>query len=145
MNEQYQATPEQWARLERGAMQKAEWNAALVVLELRDRLAAAEQRISELESNYAAKSNSSAPTIEPYAGNMVSSGSLVDDASMGDLEFLTAIKNYIEEAEKTMDDEWGHCRSIEELIKAGLMPQPIYSKVVQRINALQPRSSGTHQ
>lgn len=49
MNEQYQATPEQWARLERGAMQKAEWNAALVVLELRDRLAAAEQRIGELE------------------------------------------------------------------------------------------------
>lgn len=59
------ATPEQWARLERGAMQKAEWNAALVVLELRDRLAAAEQRIRELEYNYAAKSNNSALTIEP--------------------------------------------------------------------------------
>ena len=53
-----------------------------------------------------------------------------------DLEFLTAIKSYVEDAEETMDGEWGACRSISQLIKDGAMPQPLYSEIVRRIEAL---------
>ena len=47
----HRATPEQWAHLEAGACHTAPWNSARVVLELRDRLAAAEERICELEGS----------------------------------------------------------------------------------------------
>jgi len=53
-----------------------------------------------------------------------------------DLEFLTAIKSYVEDAEETMDGEWGHCRCISQLIKDGAMPQPLYSEIIRRIEAL---------
>ena len=53
-----------------------------------------------------------------------------------DLEFLTAIKFYVEDAEETMDSEWGHCRCISQLIKDGAMPQPLYSEIIRRIEAL---------
>ena len=53
-----------------------------------------------------------------------------------DLEFLTAIKSYVETAEETMDGEWGYCRCISQLIKDGAMPQPLYSEIIRRIEAL---------
>lgn len=51
---------------------------------------------------------------------------------MTDLEFLTAIKSYIEEMEECLDGEWGACRTADELICAGKMPQ-LYTEVVRRI------------
>jgi hypothetical protein len=54
-----------------------------------------------------------------------------------DLEFLTAIKSYVETAEETMDGEWGQCRCISQLIKDGAMPQPLYSEIIRRIAALE--------
>ena len=53
---------------------------------------------------------------------------------MTDLEFLTAIKSYIEEMEECVDGEWGACRTADELIRAGKMPQ-LYTEVVRRIEA----------
>jgi hypothetical protein len=55
---------------------------------------------------------------------------------MTELEFLAEIKSYVENAEKTMDGEWGSCRSISRLIADGEMPQPIYSEIIRRIEAL---------
>ncbi len=55
---------------------------------------------------------------------------------MTDLEFLIAIKSYIEETQETIDGEWGSCRCIAELIRAGEMPEPIYSEVISRIESL---------
>ena len=55
---------------------------------------------------------------------------------MTELEFLVEVKSYVENAEETMDGEWGHCRSISRLIKDGAMPQPLYSEIVRRIEAL---------
>ncbi len=55
---------------------------------------------------------------------------------MTDLEFLMAIKSYIEEMQVVIDGEWGSCRRIAELIRAGEMPQPIYSEVISRIESL---------
>lgn len=54
---------------------------------------------------------------------------------MTDLEFLTAIKSYIEEMEECVDGEWGASRTADELIRAGKMPQ-LYTEVVRRIEAL---------
>ena len=57
---------------------------------------------------------------------------------MTDLEFLTAIKSYMEEMEameERVDGEWGACRTADELIRAGIMPQ-LYTEVVRRIEAL---------
>jgi hypothetical protein len=59
---------------------------------------------------------------------------------MTDLEFLTSIKSYIEEMEEVVDGEWGDCRSVAELVIAGLMPQSIYSEVISRIKLLTPIS-----
>jgi len=56
---------------------------------------------------------------------------------MTDLELLIAIKSYIEKMEECIDGEFGHCRTVNELISAGRMPQPIYSEIVCRIKALQ--------
>mgnify|MGYP006268395681 CR=1 FL=1 len=73
MSTPHRATPEQWALVEQYA--EIDCHTDSVILELRDRLAAAEQRISELEgnssagltgSNYPAKPDSSAP-----AGSLV--------------------------------------------------------------------------
>lgn len=47
---------------------------------------------------------------------------------MTDLKFLIAVKSYIEDMEETVDGEWGSGRTFEELIKKGLMPEPLYSK-----------------
>jgi hypothetical protein len=56
---------------------------------------------------------------------------------MTDLEFLIAIKSYIEKMEECIDREFGDYRTVNELISAGRMPQPIYSEVARRIEALQ--------
>ena len=53
-----------------------------------------------------------------------------------DLEFLTAIKSYVETAEEIMDGDWRTRRSISQLIKDGAMPQPLYSEIIRRIAAL---------
>ena len=53
-----------------------------------------------------------------------------------DLEFLTAIRSYVENVEQLMEGEWGTCRSISQLIKDGEMPQPLYSEIIRRIAAL---------
>jgi hypothetical protein len=60
-----------------------------------------------------------------------------EHTSMIDLEFLTSIKSYIEEMEEVVDGEWGNCRSVAELVIAGLMPQ-LYSEVISRIKLLTP-------
>jgi hypothetical protein len=57
---------------------------------------------------------------------------------MNELEFLVLIKLYIECMEQTVDRELGDCRSIPQLISDGEMPQPIYSEVIRRIEALTP-------
>ena len=59
---------------------------------------------------------------------------------MTDLKFLIAVKSYIEDMEETVDGEWGGCRTFEELIKEGLMPEPLYSEVIRRLQALTPTS-----
>ena len=59
---------------------------------------------------------------------------------MTDLEFLIAAKSYIEYMEETVDGEWGIGRSFEELLKVGLMPEPLYSEVIHRLQALTPTS-----
>jgi hypothetical protein len=58
------------------------------------------------------------------------------EATMTDLEFLIAIKSYIEETQEAIDAEWGSCRNFVSLISAGMMPQPIYSEVISRIESL---------
>lgn len=57
---------------------------------------------------------------------------------MNELEFLVLIKSYIEYMEYKVDGEWGDCRSIPQLISDGEMPQPIYSELIRRIEALTP-------
>ena len=57
---------------------------------------------------------------------------------MNDLEFLVSIKLYIEYMEREADGEWGACRSIPQLISDGEMPEPIYSELIRRIEALTP-------
>ena len=57
---------------------------------------------------------------------------------MNDLKFLVLIKLYIEDMEHEADAEWGDGRSIPQLISDGEMPQPIYSEVIRRIEALTP-------
>lgn len=39
------------------------------------------------------------------------------------IELLYRIKKYIEGREQTIDGEWGDCRSVEELIADGAMPE----------------------
>ena len=57
---------------------------------------------------------------------------------MNELEFLLLLKVYIETVERVVDREWGDCRSIAQLISDEQMPQPIYSEVIRRIEALTP-------
>ena len=61
---EHRATPEQWADVKGHSLHGSAPDSA--ILELRDRLAAAEQRISELVGNHPAKPDSSAP-----AGSLV--------------------------------------------------------------------------
>jgi hypothetical protein len=57
---------------------------------------------------------------------------------MNELEFLVSIKLYIEHMEFESDWERGDCRLIPRLISDGAMPQPIYSELIRRIEALTP-------
>jgi hypothetical protein len=52
---------------------------------------------------------------------------------MDEYEFLVAVKDYIETAEWRMESEFGHCRSLEQLIQDGDMP-PIYAEVIKKID-----------
>ena len=68
MTTPHRATPEQWALAEQYA--EVDCYSDACILELRDRLAAAEQRIGELEGNHLAKPDSSVPAIEmPHLTN----------------------------------------------------------------------------
>jgi hypothetical protein len=57
---------------------------------------------------------------------------------MDELEFLASTKAYIERMEYESDWERGDCRPIPQLISDGEMPQPIYSELIRRIEALAP-------
>ena len=57
---------------------------------------------------------------------------------MNELEFLVLLKLYIEGMEHEADAEWGDGRSIPQLISDGEMPEPIYSELIRRIEALTP-------
>ena len=61
---------------------------------------------------------------------------------MTDLEFLTAIKSYMEEMEECVDGEWGASRTADKLIRSGQMPQ-LYSEVVRRIDLQHPQVKET--
>ena len=61
---------------------------------------------------------------------------------LSDKEFFLKLKRYIEDAEHKIDGEWGHCRSVEQLISDGEMPD-LYFQVLQRITSLaQPAPTG---
>jgi hypothetical protein len=45
---------------------------------------------------------------------------------------LEEMKDYIEDAQKMIDSEWGSCRSAKEIFKDGDMPE-IYNKVLYEI------------
>jgi len=50
------------------------------------------------------------------------------------LELLSKMKAYIENCEHTIDSEWGDCRTVEELISEGAMPE-IWHEVCAAIRA----------
>lgn len=50
------------------------------------------------------------------------------------IELLNKMKDYIEDREHTIDWEWGDCRTIEELIAQGAMPE-IWHEVCAAIRA----------
>jgi hypothetical protein len=54
---------------------------------------------------------------------------------MNDKELLLAFKKYIEDMEFDMDQERGDCREVQELIKAGEMPE-LYNEVLSRLEQL---------
>ena len=56
---------------------------------------------------------------------------------MSDKEFLDAVRKYIEECESTIENEWGSCRPLDELILNGKMPRLYY--VVLRALRAQPK------
>jgi hypothetical protein len=51
---------------------------------------------------------------------------------MSDQEFLEALKDYIEDMEDRVENEWGNCRGIDELKAQGKMPE-IYNEVLRRL------------
>jgi hypothetical protein len=65
MTTPHKATPKQWRDCEETAARWDDATAFHCLLELRDRLAAAEQRIQQLEDNHPAKPDSAASAIEP--------------------------------------------------------------------------------
>lgn len=84
MSNPHRATPEQWVQIER-FVEECSYDSCL--LELRDRLAAAEQRISELEGNSAKQEIREAeafglmPVIEPPQLSDEAVGALWDEPS----------------------------------------------------------------
>lgn len=54
---------------------------------------------------------------------------------MSEAEFLSAIQEYIEDTQTTLDAEYGLGRSVNELIEDCAMPK-LYAEVLQRIEAL---------
>jgi len=60
---------------------------------------------------------------------------------MDDKEFLLALREYIEQAEVKIEGEWGVCRSLEELISVGEMPQ-LYTEVLRRLDEALPHGGG---
>lgn len=54
---------------------------------------------------------------------------------MIELEFLTEVRDYIEASEKTLEEEFGSGRSLEQVIEDGHMPD-VYEKVLRRIAAM---------
>ena len=54
---------------------------------------------------------------------------------LSDKEFFLKLKQYIEDVEHQIDGEWGNCRSVEQLISDGAMPD-LYFQVLQRITSL---------
>jgi hypothetical protein len=54
---------------------------------------------------------------------------------MKDIDFLEALKGYIEDAEEGIDSEWGKGRTSERLIEDGAMPK-IYAEVIERLKAM---------
>ena len=59
---------------------------------------------------------------------------------LNDLKFLNCIRQYIEEMEVKIEGEWGNCRSLQDLISAGEMPE-LYHQVTERIKNLDPSFS----
>ena len=53
---------------------------------------------------------------------------------MDDKTFLEQIKLYIENAEETIDGEWGSARSLAQLIREEEMPE-LYHEVLRRLDA----------
>lgn len=51
-------------------------------------------------------------------------------------ELLLRIKEYIEEAQENIDSEWGSCRSVEDIINDGEMPD-IYNDLIKAISKLE--------
>jgi hypothetical protein len=61
---------------------------------------------------------------------------------LSDKEFFLKLKQYIEDVEHQIDGEWGNCRSVEQLISDGAMPD-LYFQVLQRITSVaQPAPEG---
>jgi hypothetical protein len=60
---------------------------------------------------------------------------------MDDTEFLQALRDYIEEAEVSMENEQGTGRTLEKMIAAGHMPD-VYAEVLRRLEACQVKKSG---
>jgi len=56
---------------------------------------------------------------------------------MDDKTFLEQIKLYIENAEETIDGEWGSARSLAQLIREEEMPE-LYHEVLRRLDAQRP-------
>ena len=56
---------------------------------------------------------------------------------LSDKEFFLKLKQYIEDVEHQIDGEWGNCRSVEQLISDGAMPD-LYFQVLQRITSVAP-------
>jgi hypothetical protein len=56
---------------------------------------------------------------------------------LSDKEFFLKLKQYIEDVERQIDGEWGNCRSVEQLISDGEMPD-LYFQVLQRITSVAP-------
>lgn len=52
---------------------------------------------------------------------------------MNDADFLTAVREYIEEMEMFLEDERGKGLSVEELIALGRMPK-IYAEALRRLD-----------
>jgi hypothetical protein len=57
-----------------------------------------------------------------------------------DEEFLLSVKKYIEESETQLEAEYGEHRSLETMIRRGIMP-PLYAETIRRLESLKRDSS----